>query len=80
MSYEAMDLLLKFTIDFIQEVETKEVIADDDLVAVVEGSFGDQFSINCGAISGTEIGYPVTVAIAAAISDGGNARMEPRGA
>ena len=36
MCDEAMDLLLKFTIDLIQHIKTKKVIADDDLISIVE--------------------------------------------
>src|SRR3989442_2159454 len=75
-----MDLLLKFAIDFVQHVEAKKMIADYNLIAVVEDCFTDQFAINQCAIGRIKIGNPIARFVSLRIAFAGNSRMEPRGA
>jgi hypothetical protein len=38
---QAMNLLLKLSIDFVQQIETEEMVTDENLVPIVECDFID---------------------------------------
>ena len=55
MRNQSMDLLLKFTIYLIKQIEAKKMITDDNLVTVVEWDLGDWLAIDQSAIRRSEI-------------------------
>ena len=75
-----MDLLLKFAIDFVQHVETEEMITDYDLIAVVEVNLGNQLAVDQRAVGRAEIVITILVCLVSGSMRAGDAGMKARSA
>src|SRR6185295_18668442 len=77
---QPVDLLLKLTIYLVKQVEAKQVITDNDLVAVVQGDLSNARAVNERAVCRSQICNPATRGIAGSIQFSGNASVQTRGA
>src|SRR5262245_46947505 len=53
-----MNMLLKLSIDIVEQIKPKELIANDDFVSFLQQHFGDGLSVDSSPIRRTQIGEP----------------------
>ena len=78
MTEQALDLLLKSTIDLVEELETKKLIADENLVAVVQHDFRNRAAIHERAVGRMEIRDPENCSARRRIDVSADTRMQAR--
>src|SRR2546423_9496912 len=78
MDQQAMNLLLKLSIDFVQHLKPNQLIADGEFVPIFEKSFVDRFAIQHRAVGRIEIYQAIASLTGFFITLSPNLRMQPR--
>jgi hypothetical protein len=77
---QPVDVPLELAVDVVEEVEADEVLADEQLVAVLKQGVGDALAVDDGAVGRAEVADAETHLARGGVALGGDRGVEARGA